>query len=106
MRRLVRRVGNYGTYQIEKRVSGWWLEPEVQEDIYIEFEYTIEDQSFDAYGPMGEARTYASFGTHINRLISAYGKDTGADYTNYLKDSETDRFLDHLAECVNEDLEM
>lgn len=99
-------MGNFGTYETEHRISGWWLNPEVQEDIEIEFEYTIEDETFDAYNKMGETQAYPSFATRITRLISAHGKDSGADYTAYLKASETNQFLDHLTECVNEDLEV
>lgn len=98
-------MGKLGTYQAEVEVSGWWLQPEVDEDIVLGIEWTVEDESFDAWGPMGESKMYASYGTHVTKLLSAYGKASGADYTNLLEKSSSHQFLDHLAEVVNEQYE-
>jgi hypothetical protein len=104
-KRHVGQMGKLGTYAAEVEVSGWWLEPQVDETVILDIEWTVEDESFDAYNKMGESQMYASYGTHVTKVLGAYGKDTGADYSNLLEKSSSHQFLDHLADVVNEQYE-
>ena len=96
-------MGRLGTYQAEVKVSGLWLRPEVEEDIFVDIEWTVEDEGvyYNDHNS-GEAKMYPSYGTQVTKLISAYGAESGKDYSCHLSNSLNFDFLDHLADCLNE----
>ena len=98
-------MGRIGTYAAEVKVSGFWLDIDEHENVILDLEWSVEDESFDAYNGMGESKLYPSYGTYINKIHSAYGEKTGADYTKLLETNTSSRFLDHLCDVVNETYE-
>ena len=83
----------------EIKLSGWWVDDSITEEVLVLVDYKISDEGFD------HAFDYHhKTGLEIVKIRQVTGYETGRDYSHNLRQSPS--FNDHLLDCIYERIEV